>query len=151
MRADELALRFHMEPHVEGGSFLELDEPTPMGASRAASGVIYYHLGAGEFSDFHVLDADEYWLWHAGSPLELWLADENGVQVKRLGTDAESEPCVLLRAGTVFGARHVSGEADDGTFVSCVTSPRFSYEFYRILPKAEMLCKYPAAALFYRD
>ena len=26
MRADELAKRFNMEVHVEGGSFLELDE-----------------------------------------------------------------------------------------------------------------------------
>ena len=117
--ADELAKRFGMEPHVEGGSFIELDEPLPEGAPRAASGVIYYHLGAQEYSDFHVLDSDEYWLWHAGTPLEIWMLDENGaLEIRRLGVDAESEPCVLIKAGVIFGARHIAGDCADGTMVS---------------------------------
>ena len=148
--ADELAKRFGMEPHVEGGSFVELDEPLPEGAPRAASGVIYYHLGAEEYSDFHVLDSDEYWLWHAGTPLEIWLMDAGGKpEVKRLGIDPESEPCVLLKAGVIFGARHVPGDCGDGTLVSCITVPRFSYASYRILPKDEMLEKYPSTAPFF--
>ena len=39
---------------------------------RPAHGVIYYELGQGEASQFHTLDADEYWFFHAGSTLELW-------------------------------------------------------------------------------
>ena len=148
--ADILAKRFGMEPHVEGGSFVELDEPLPEGAPRAASGVIYYHLGAKEFSDFHVLDSDEYWLWHAGTPLEIWLVGEDGrPEIKRLGVDPESEPCVLLKAGVIFGARHIAGDCADGTLVSCVTVPRFSYASYRILPREEMLEKYPAVRPFF--
>ena len=150
MRADELARRFNMEAHVEGGSFLELDEPVPAELGRAPSGVIYYHLGSGEYSDFHVLDSDEYWLWHAGTPLEIWMVDEAGkLQVRRLGVDEASEPCLLLRAGVIFGARHVPGDCGDGTMVSCVTVPRFSYEFYRILPREEMIEKYPETAAFF--
>lgn len=150
IRADELAKRFGMEPHVEGGSFVELDDPLPAGAPRAASGVIYYHLGAKEYSDFHVLDSDEYWLWHAGTPLEIWSIDEKeGLRISRLGIDDESEPCVLLRAGEIFGARHLRGDCADGTLVSCVTVPRFSYASYRILPKEEMLEKYPETAAFF--
>ncbi|MBQ3574879.1 MAG: cupin domain-containing protein [Clostridia bacterium] len=149
MRADELAVRFQMEPHVEGGSFIELNDPVPEGMGRAPSGVIYYHLGSGEFSDFHVLDSDEYWLWHAGSTLELWLVDEDGgMCVRRLGIEDGAEPCILVKAGVIFGARHIAGAAD-GCFVSCVTSPRFSYEHYRILPKAEMIEKYPASEAFF--
>ena len=152
MRADELISRFGLEPHVEGGSFRELDEPLPEGAPRAASGVIYYYLGPEEHSEFHVLDSDEYWLWHAGGTLEIWWIEADGaVQVRRLGLDADSEPCVLMKAGVIFGARHVPGEKSDGTLVSCVTVPRFSYEHYRILPRAEVLEKYPQAAGFFED
>lgn len=149
MRADELNRRFGLIPHVEGGGFLELDEELPAGSPRAASGVIYYYLGPGEFSDFHVLDSDEYWLWHAGGTLEVWLIEDGRPVVKRLGVDEGSQPCVLLRGGTIFGARHVPGGCGDGCFVSCVTVPRFSYESYRILPKAEMLEKYPETAEFF--
>ena len=149
MRADELAARFNLEPHVEGGSFVEMNEPVPEGMDRAPSGVIYYHLGSSEHSDFHVLDSDEYWLWHAGSTLEIWIVQADGsMRVRRLGINEDAEPCILIKAGVVFGARHIAG-AKDGTFVSCVTVPRFSYEHYRILPKEEMLEKYPASEAFF--
>ena len=62
---------------------------------------------------------------------------------------SSSEPCVLLKAGTIFGARHIPGENDDGTMVSCVTVPRFSYEFYRIVPKGEMIADYPDTKAFF--
>ena len=148
--ADALAKRFGLEPHVEGGSFVELDEALPEGAPRAASGVIYYHLGAEEYSDFHVLDSDEYWLWHAGTPLEIWMVGADGsLEIKRLGIDDASEPCVLIKAGVIFGSRHIPGGCTDGTMVSCVTVPRFSYASYRILAKEEMLEKYPDTAAFF--
>ena len=149
MRADELAKRYGMEAHVEGGSFLELDEPVPAELGRAASGVIYYHLGPDEYSDFHVLDSDEYWLWHAGAPLEIWMIQPDGnLHIEKLGTGEGCNPCLLLKAGVIFGARHLPG-AQDGCFVSCVTVPRFSYEFYRILPREEIARDYPAAMPFF--
>lgn len=152
MRADELLARFRLEPHVEGGSFRELDALEGRFAGRAPSGAIYYYLGAEEHSEFHVLDSDEYWLWHAGSTLEVWEVDgDGGMRVRCLGLEEGAEPCVLLPAGTIFGARHLRGAVEDGTLVSCVTAPRFSYEHYRILPRAEMLEKYPASAAFYAD
>ena len=152
MRAEELAKRFNMDPHVEGGSFVELDEADERFPGRAPSGVIYYHLGKDEFSDFHVLDSDEYWLWHAGSPLEIWMIGEGGkLEIKRLGVDVQSEPCVLIRRGVIFGARHVKGDREEGTMVSCVTVPRFSYESYRILPRAEITEKYPETERFFEE
>lgn len=152
MRADELLARFRLEPHVEGGSFRELNAGEDRFPGRAPSGAIYYYLGAEEFSDFHVLDSDEYWLWHAGSTLEIWMVAEGGeMRIRRLGLGEGDEPCVLIPAGVVFGARPIPGASDDGALVSCVTVPRFSYEHYRILGKAEMLEKYPKSAAFYPD
>ena len=150
MRADELMARFQLEPHVEGGSFRELDAGEERFPGRAPSGVIYYYLGPQEHSEFHLLDSDEYWLWHAGSSLEIWTVDGDGeLRTTRLGLNEGEEPCVLLHAGVIFGARHIPGTSDDGTLVSCVTVPRFSYEHYRILPREEMLEKYPGSAAFY--
>lgn len=150
MRADELLARFRLEPHVEGGSFRELDAGEERFPGRAPSGVIYYYLGPQEHSEFHLLDSDEYWLWHAGSSLEIWTVDGDGeLRTTRLGLNEGEEPCVLLHAGVIFGARHIPGTSDDGTLVSCVTVPRFSYEHYRILLREEMLEKYPGSAAFY--
>ena len=64
--------RFNLAPHVEGGAFRELYRDGERAKERPAHGVIYYELGQGEASQFHTLDADEYWFFHAGSTLELW-------------------------------------------------------------------------------
>ena len=146
-----LTERFRLEPHVEGGAFRELYHASGAAADRLASGVIYYALGAGEQSDFHVLDSDEYWLYHAGTTLELWSVKEDGsMRIDRLGLEEGAEPCVLMKAGVIFGARHAVDDEHAGIIVSCVTVPEFTYEHYRILPKEEMLEKYPASAAFFR-
>ena len=80
MKASEWAARLNLDPHVEGGAFRELyREGWAEKRPRETSGVIYYYLGQDEDSDFHVLDSDEYWLWHAGGTLEIWSLTEEGV------------------------------------------------------------------------
>lgn len=139
-----------MDPHVEGGTFKELYHASGAAADRLASGVIYYMLGAGEHSDFHVLDSDEYWLYHAGATLELWsVAEDGSMRIDRLGIEEGAEPCVLMRKGVIFGACHAVDSEGAGILVSCVTVPEFTYERYRIVPKEEMLEKYPASKAFF--
>ena len=141
--------RFQLDPHVEGGAFRELYRNGGKPEQRPAHGVIYYMLGAGEVSDFHVLDADEYWLYHTGPDVEIWWIDaEKRLHRERLGLSAGAEPCVLMPGGTIFGAKHAPGHAG-ATLVSCVTVPQFTYENYRILDKAEVLVLCPEAAAFY--
>lgn len=148
--AKAIAARLNLTPHVEGGSFRELYRSAPEGERpREEHGVIYYYLGSDEHSDFHVLDSDEYWLYHAGDSLEVWRINEQGQpQVEKLGLEPDAQPCLLLRRGTIFGARHASG-AQDGTLVSCITVPEFSYANYRILSRQEMLDTYPDSAAFW--
>lgn len=52
------------------GAFRELYRDGERAKERPAHGVIYYELGQGEASQFHTLDADEYWFFHAGSTLD---------------------------------------------------------------------------------
>lgn len=148
--ADELIRRFGLEPHVEGGAFRELyREGFDRSGPRPAHGVIYYMLNDSEISEFHVLDADEYWLWHAGPDIELWSFGEDGVlKVERMGLGEGAQPCVLMPAGVTFGAKPVKG-AKGAMLCSCVCVPEFMYEHYRILTKEEVIEKCPEAAKFF--
>lgn len=148
--AKELINRFGLVPHVEGGAFRELYRDSAVRTGeRPAHGVIYYLLNEDEVSDFHVLDADEYWLWHAGPDIELWSYGADGaLRVERLGLGEGAQPCVLMKAGVTFGARPVAG-AKGAMLCSCVCVPEFMYEHYRILTKAEVLRECPEAAAFF--
>ena len=148
--AEELIRRFHLEPHVEGGAFRELfREGMDRSGPRPAHGVIYYLLNEDEVSDFHVLDADEYWLWHAGPDIELWSFGTDGVlKIERMGMGEGAQPCVLMPAGVTFGARPVKG-ASGAMLCSCVCVPEFMYEHYRILTKEEVIAQCPEAAKFF--
>lgn len=144
--ADELARQLNMQPHEEGGAFLELES---QGASeRKPSGSIYYYLPQGAVSDFHVIDCDEYWTHSAGDVLELWVIDEKGeLSVQRLGVAADANPLVKVTAGCIFAARH-AGERADGTFVSCITVPQFRYEGWRLVSREDALSRCPAAGFW---
>ena len=148
MKPDFIA-RFGMEPHVEGGYFRLLDDHEATANDRHSSGVIYYALTPGEHADFHALDCDEYWLYHAGSTLEVWIYDRQGqLRIERLGLTEDAQPCVLVRAGELFGARSAAG-AEETTLLSCVTVPQFTYDNYRLLRREEMLKEHPDAAPFF--
>lgn len=141
--------RFGLTPHVEGGAFRELYRDGVDTGVRPAHGVIYYLLDEGDVSDFHVLDADEYWLYHAGPDVEIWWIDACGaLHRERLGMGEGAQPCVLMPGGTVFGAKHVPGQTG-ATLASCVTVPQFTYEKYRILERGEVLELCPDAAAFF--
>ena len=148
--AEELIARFRLEPHVEGGAFRELyrENFVPTG-ERPAHGVIYYLLRDSEVSDFHVLDADEYWLWHAGPDVELWSYGPDGqLKVERLGMGEGAQPCGLMPAGGTFGARPVPG-AQGAMLCSCVCVPEFMYDHYRILTTDAVLEECPQATAFF--
>ncbi|MBR2572203.1 MAG: cupin domain-containing protein [Clostridia bacterium] len=151
MTGSELAQRLGLAPHVEGGAFRKLYHEEYAGGERRASGVIYYALAAGERADFHRLDSDEYWLWHAGETLEIWCAEGNGqISVRKLGAQPDAEPCCLIPAGTLFGVRPCPG-AKDTTVVSCVTVPDFSYFSYQLLNREEALALAPDLAPFFEN
>lgn len=138
MRADALVKLYRMLPHEENGFYLERHYEA-VGQERPTSGSIYYYLGPEEKSEFHVIDCDEYWVHCAGSPVQIWQITPDGDLIKSmLGVGLGLEPLVHIPAGNVFGAKHLA-EAEDGTFVSCITVPRFCYEGWRLVPKTEVL------------
>lgn len=149
--AEELARRFGLRTHCEHGSFLETHYPCE-GAERPLSGSMYYYLAGGEYSLFHRLDCGEYWTFHAGSPLEIWMLSPDGaLTVKTLGVGAEQSPAIYVPEGTLFGTRH-RGSPEEGTFLSCITVPRFRYEGSELREdKDALLEKHPQLAPFFED
>ena len=149
MTAEELMKRFSLKEHVENGAFVDRHyENTAPG--RAASGSIYYYVAADEVTEFHRIDCDEYWCYNAGTDIEIWQVDENGhITVSSLGTGEGSEPLVYLRSGVIFASKHAHNFGE-GTFLTCITVPRFTYEGFELISKADMLAAFPGIEAFYR-
>lgn len=147
MTANELAKLYKMQPHEENGTYVErhyVDDSD----KRPHSGSIYYFLGSKEKAQFHILDCDEYWAYVAGSDLELWLIKDGKLTQKTLGTGDGKEPLIYIPQGTIFGAKHF-GNPTDGTFLSCITVPRFEYKGWRLVEQKELEQLCPQAKSFF--
>ena len=102
---------------------------------RPASTAIYFLLQADEVSAWHRVDADEFWLWHAGGPLSLTQSppDGQGARAITLGPD--------LRAGQVpqcvIRAQHWQTAETLGawTLVSCIVAPGFHFGGFELAPE----------------
>ncbi|MGH2627410.1 MAG: cupin domain-containing protein, partial [Anaerolineales bacterium] len=75
--ADDVARRFDLRPHPEGGLYRETFRDRPAEGGRGALTAIYYLLRQGELSAWHrVHDAVEVWHHYAGAPLELVVSED---------------------------------------------------------------------------
>jgi predicted cupin superfamily sugar epimerase len=132
--ADDLIRRLGLQPHPEGGHFVETYRaPPPAGASRGAVTAIYFLLKAGERSHWHRVDAVEIWHWYAGAPLDLSISiDGRVVQDVRLGAGLAlgERPQAVVPAHTWQAARSLG----DWTLVGCTVSPAFEFAGFELAP-----------------
>ena len=133
--ADRLIEALGLAPHPEGGWYRETWAAAAPAGGRPGATAILFALRAGERSHWHRVDADEVWLWHAGAPLSLSLAEtEAGPRrERRLGPDALAgeEPQLVVPAGWWQSARPVGAYG----LVSCVVSPGFRFEGFELAPE----------------
>jgi uncharacterized protein len=130
--ANEIIRMLHMQPHPEGGHYVETFRDAPGPDNRATSTVIYFLLQVGEFSHWHRVDATEIWLWHAGAPLALSISPPDGIgaHALHLGPD--------LRAGqkpqAIVAKDHWQAAESLGawTLVSCVVAPGFAFSGFQL-------------------
>ncbi|WP_245900305.1 cupin domain-containing protein [Geodermatophilus normandii] len=121
------AARLGLEPHPEGGWYRRTwTAPATVGDRPAASAILFL-LAPGERSAWHVVDADELWLWHGPGELPLLLAAAPAADPERrvLGRDAVQ---VLVPAGTWQATEPARAEV----LVSCVVSPGFEWSGFRL-------------------
>lgn len=121
-----------MQPHPEGGHYAETFRAAPGPDGRATSTAIYFLLRAGERSHWHRIDAAEIWLWHAGAPLTLDVADETGQRAVTLGANiaAGERPQAIVPPHAWQAARSNGA----WTLVSCVVAPGFLFEKFELAP-----------------
>ncbi len=122
-----------MVPHPEGGHYVEMWRGPEGDDRRAVATAIYFLLRRGERSHWHRVDAEEVWLFHAGDPLELRIADDaGGVRTHALGSalDAGQRPQAVVPAHA-WQAAETTG---DWTLVSCVVAPGFRFEGFELAP-----------------
>jgi len=123
-----------LKPHPEGGHFRETFRDNAKGESgRAASTAIYFLLAKGERSHWHRVDVAEVWHYHAGAPLVLEMADEQGsIRRMKLGPDIAmgERPQGIVPAGTWQAAESLG----DWTLVGCTVAPGFEFSGFELAP-----------------
>jgi uncharacterized protein len=130
--ASEIIARLGLARHPEGGWYRETWRAEAARGARAGGTAILFLLEAGQRSHWHRVDAAELWLWHAGSALELGVADTESSRPRAiaLGPDliGGEMPQALVPAGAWQATEAPLGWA----LVSCVVVPGFEFAGFEL-------------------
>jgi predicted cupin superfamily sugar epimerase len=153
MTADEVIRTLGLQPHPEGGHYIETFRSSASIASvshdgpRSASTAIYFMLKSGDFSAFHQVRSDEGWHHYAGDPLELVLLRPEGVERVVLGNDlARGErPFAMAPRDVLQAARPLAG-THGFALCGCTVAPGFDFRDFEMPSRAELIGAMPAHA-----
>ncbi len=129
MTADDIIAHLDLAPHPEGGHFRQTWIAENKG--RPTGTCIYFLLKDGEASHWHKVDATEIWLYHAGAPLVLSLAerDEGPARDLLLTPDLSAGAPQLIVPKGHWQAARTTGAF---TLVSCTVSPGFTFDGFSL-------------------
>lgn len=136
--AQHVIAELGLAPHPEGGWYRRTWQsatPVNAGGDRPLASCIYFLLPAGDASAWHVVDADELWLWHGPGPVTLELGgtgkqpDERGAKRVTLRVD-EHGACGELVVPAGVWQRTIPASED--ALVSCVVSPGFTFDGFKL-------------------
>lgn len=131
--AEDIIARLGLQPHPEGGWYVETFRAAAPEGGRGACTAIYYLLAEGQRSHWHKVDAVEIWHWYAGAPLALDIAAEGeAARTIRLGPDlaAGERPQAVVPAE----AWQSAVPCGDWTLVGCTVAPAFRFEGFTLAP-----------------
>jgi hypothetical protein len=128
--------RLGLAPHPEGGWYRETFRAPPApGATRGAATMILFLLEAGRASHWHRIDAEEMWIFQAGAPLALSVAEADGAGAvdHQLGSDILGGEALqhVVRPGQWQAARTLG----DWSLVACVVAPAFDFAGFELAPR----------------
>ncbi len=144
-RVENLKKTYALATHVEGGSFSKVYASPFAQSGRKTTGSIYFLLSGAEVSHFHQIDCDELWYYHEGGGLKIYVIKGGALETFLLGKNLEQgqRAMVLIPAGAIFAAENL--DRDSYTFVSCATTPEFSYDGFKLISRDELQKIYPQA------
>ena len=135
MNADDIIRALGLQPHPEGGHYLETFRDTREIAGRAASTAIYFLLQAGEVSRWHSVDSAEIWHFYAGDPLAISIkATGQARQLVVLGPriDNAQRPQVIVPAHAWQMAQPLGA----WTLAGCTVAPGFEFTGFALAADA---------------
>ena len=129
MTPQEIIAHLNLAPHPEGGHYRQTWIAQNDG--RPTGTCIYFLLQAGERSHWHKVDATEIWLYHAGAPLVLSMAetDAGPAEDHLLTPDLSAGAPQLIVPENHWQSARSTG---DWTLVSCTVSPGFSFDGFTL-------------------
>lgn len=129
---DEIVELLGLEPHPEGGRFVETWRAVAADGERALGTAIYFLLRHDEVSHWHRVDAAEIWHHYAGAPLALRTVVGDRVRERILGTDLTSgqRPQLVVEPGQWQSAVSLGA----WTLVGCTVSPGFVFAGFELAP-----------------
>lgn len=131
--ARDIIAELDMQPHPEGGWYVETFRDMDGPDGRARSTAIYYLLEAGDVSHWHRVDALEIWHWHAGAPLDLMISEDGKTsRTIALGPDVTNgqRPQGIVPTGAWQSAKSTGG----WTLVGCTVAPGFEFSGFEMAP-----------------
>ena len=131
--AEKIIAHLELARHPEGGWYRQT-WAGPEVQGRASGTAILFLLAAGERSHWHRVDADEIWLWHAGAPLLLGLAESDAGPAKEVVMGSAVLEGQSVQAVVPKGWWQAARTTGDWSLVSCTVSPGFRFEGFELAP-----------------
>ena len=134
MDAGDVVAALAMDPHPEGGWYVETFRAPSIDGGRPAVSTILYLLAASERSHWHRVDAAEVWQHAGGDAIELriWTEGDAAVTTHRLAADLAPGSVIqaVVQAGSWQSARPLGSWA----LVGCIVAPAFEFAGFELAP-----------------
>ena len=124
-----------LEPHPEGGHFVQTFRDATTVNGRPASTAIYYLLARGERGHWHKVDAAEVWHYYAGAPLTLEMAASERGPIERVTLGPDLAAGQHPQAVVPVHVWQAAASLGDWTLVGCTVAPGFEYAGFELAPK----------------
>jgi predicted cupin superfamily sugar epimerase len=149
--SEDVITLLNLEPlTVEGGYFNETYRSQIKAAdgSHTCGTCIYYLLKGKDISDWHKVESDEIWLYHAGTPaIQLLLYPDGTWEERIIGPDlsAGQRPQSIIPAGTWQAAALLDRNPAEWGLFGAAVFPAFEYADFTAQKGSVLAEKYSSA------